>query len=81
LLRVSQAAGCQWYCAICQTPIVALTEALSLHRPLNGPMDHADLLIVHQGCRASSLTKMLLPHAVKRPLAEILAQADEAVNR
>jgi hypothetical protein len=81
MLRVSQLDGIQWYCQICQTPILELTEALGLHRPLNGPMDHADVLIIHHGCRAAALTKMLLPHAVKRPLVELLAQADEAGNR
>jgi hypothetical protein len=78
---VSQLDGVQYVCGICQTPIVEIAEALGLHRPLLGPMDHADLLIIHASCRASSLTSMLLPKHVKRPLAEVLAQADEAVNR
>jgi hypothetical protein len=81
VLRVSQLDGVQWYCAICQTVILDIHEALGLHRPLNGPMDHADLLIIHASCRASSLTSMLLPKHSKRPLAELLAQADEACNR
>jgi hypothetical protein len=81
VLRVSQLDGVQWYCAICQTVILDIHEALGLHRPLNGPMDHADLLIIHETCRAASLTTMLLSKAIKRPFAEVLAQADEAVNR
>jgi hypothetical protein len=81
VLRVSQLDGVQWYCAICQTAILDIHDALGLHRPLNGPMDHADLLIIHASCRASSLTTMLLPKHNKRPLIELLAQADEAINR
>jgi hypothetical protein len=81
VLRVSQLDGVQWYCAICQTVILDIHDALGLHRPLNGPMDHADLLIIHASCRASSLTTMLLPKAIRRPLIELLAQADEAINR
>ena len=69
VLRVSQGDGITYFCAICQTPLVEIAEGLGLHRPLNGPMDHADVMIIHTSCRASSLVKMLLPQHVKRPLA------------
>ncbi len=81
MLRISQAAGAQYWCGICQTPLINMAEAWALHRPLNGPQDHADVLIVHAGCRDSPLTKMLLPKSVKRPLLSILDMADEAINR
>lgn len=81
MLRVSQLDGVQWCCQVCQQPILEITDAVGLHRPLNGPMDHADLLVIHASCRASSVVKLLLPAHVKRPLAELLAQADEAINR
>ena len=81
MLKISQRNGAQWVCDICQTPILAMTEALALWRPLNGPLDHADVLVIHMGCREASLTTMLLPKHNKGPLGVLLAQADEAINR
>jgi hypothetical protein len=81
VLRVSQQDGVQYWCQMCQTVILEIEQAVGLHRPLTGPMDHADVLILHASCRHAPLVTMLLPSHVKRPLAELLAQADEAVNR
>jgi hypothetical protein len=81
LLKVSTQSGCQYFCVICQTPILELSKAWGLHRPLTGPTDTTDVLIMHEGCREASLTQMLLPKSVKRPLVAVFDMADEAANR
>jgi hypothetical protein len=74
--------GLQWYCDLCQAPLVDITEARGIFRPLEGPDDAADVLVAHRACaKEGSLLRMLLPARSSRPLAELLAQADEALNR
>ena len=81
MLRISQASGCQYWCGLCQTPILSMAEGIALHRPLTGPHDATDLLIIHERCRESPMAKMLLPKSVKRPLLAVLDMADEAIDR
>jgi hypothetical protein len=81
MLKISQAAGPQWYCGACHTPIVMVEEAWAVWRPTTGPDDTSDMLMVHEHCRESALVQMLFPKRCKRPLAEVLDLAAEALGR
>jgi hypothetical protein len=81
MLKISQTAGPQWYCLACETPIITVEEGLALWRPTTGPDDSSLLLIVHEGCRESAVVQTLLPKRCKRPLAEVLDLAAEALGR
>jgi hypothetical protein len=81
MLKMSQRDGAVWYCDICQSPVLEVSQALGLWRPLNGPQDRTDVLIVHTRCQDAPLTRMLLPKSNKATLRLVFSQADEAINR
>jgi hypothetical protein len=81
VIKMTQHSGMQYFCDLCQMPLLELTQAIGIWRPLEGPQDCADVLIIHAACRDSSLARMLLPKHNKGPLGVLLSQADEAINR
>lgn len=73
--------GAQYFCDLCQEPVVRLDDARGLFAPLNGAHTAQAVVIVHQACRRSRLAAELFPGYSARSLSELLAQADEACNR
>jgi hypothetical protein len=71
--------GAQFYCDICREPLLRLDDAWGLFAPLNGTPE--PVVLVHDACRHSSAVEAFLRGHSKRRLAELLDQADEAINR
>jgi hypothetical protein len=78
MLKMSMS-GAQFYCDICREPLLDLADAWGLFAPLNGKPE--PVVLVHDACRHSSAVQTFLKGHSKRRLAELLAQADEAINR
>jgi hypothetical protein len=75
--------GAQWFCDACSRPIVDVEDGVGLFRPLRPGVvgDAADVLVVHAACREENMVKVLLPQRSKRPLAALLRDLDEVLNR
>jgi hypothetical protein len=81
MLKMTQAAGPQWFCISCNLPILRVEEGVALWAPTSGPDESTLLLIVHKECRESALVQTLLPKRCQRGLAAILDLAAEALGR